>query len=278
MSTHSPVVVDEARFGEVVLVRDHRFYVPRRIDDADTREEINTALLTGHGSEMAFSSSALLVEGEGDRLFFEGIRRRLAIETGDGRIDQLSVVPVGGKERFGPWLRLLRSYGEEGNRPIHWLLVADDDAAKDVRRAYRDAGITLPIDLVRALQNQSQLRANSASEGQIRAATVAVNRAAEDNRTRLFLLPGELEGAMTESCAPATARRLGTRLGRPDIDSGADLCDLCGAKKAPWVRGVIADQLPWRELAEPVRSAVLKWLEGVFTRTDAEAIGKEVWG
>ncbi len=82
VSTHSPVLVDEARYGEVVLARDHHFYEPR-ITPSAQRREINSALLTGHGAEMAFASSLLLVEGESDRLFFERLRRRLAVNSSD---------------------------------------------------------------------------------------------------------------------------------------------------------------------------------------------------
>ena len=63
VSTHSPILVDEARFGETILVRDHRFFAPAPVED-QARAAINTALLVGYGAEMAFSTSVLLVEGE----------------------------------------------------------------------------------------------------------------------------------------------------------------------------------------------------------------------
>ena len=113
VSTHSPIIVDEAEYGEVVLARDHHFYEPREAESS-RRDQINSALLTGHGSEMSFASSLLLVEGEGDRLFFERVRRRIAATLDDSRLDALYVLPVGGKTGFAPWLRLLRSYGETG--------------------------------------------------------------------------------------------------------------------------------------------------------------------
>jgi predicted ATP-dependent endonuclease of OLD family len=91
VSTHSPLIVDEAKFGAVVLVRDHRMFAPAAQSD-ERREEINTALLTGQGSEAIFSRCVLFVEGEGDGLFFEALRRRLASVDDSGRVDQLAIV------------------------------------------------------------------------------------------------------------------------------------------------------------------------------------------
>jgi hypothetical protein len=70
---------------------------------------VNTALMTGYGAEMAFAHAVLLVEGDGDRLYFESLRRRLAKKSKTGAIDQLYVVPTGGKTAFAPWLRMLVS-------------------------------------------------------------------------------------------------------------------------------------------------------------------------
>jgi hypothetical protein len=62
----------------------------------------------------------LLVEGDGDRLFFEWLRRRVAAATKDGRVDDLYVVPTGSNTQFSLWPQLLRSYGRDGDRPA-WL-------------------------------------------------------------------------------------------------------------------------------------------------------------
>jgi dGTP triphosphohydrolase len=86
---------------------------------------INTALLTGQGAEMAFSRGVLLVEREGDKLFFETLRRRIAPFDETGGADELSVVWVGSNARFGPWIRLLEGYTVDNVRPIEWLAVAD---------------------------------------------------------------------------------------------------------------------------------------------------------
>ena len=93
LTTHSPVVVEEAGFGDVVLCRSHEFYEPNEQSEP-TRADINTALLNGFGAEMVFGRAVLLVEGEGDRLFFERLRRRLARLDMSGQTDSCFVVPV----------------------------------------------------------------------------------------------------------------------------------------------------------------------------------------
>ena len=71
VSTHSPILVEESRYENILLAVDRTIQKPRKEDDS-VREEIHTSLLTGAGAEMIFARSVLLVEGEGDRAFFEG--------------------------------------------------------------------------------------------------------------------------------------------------------------------------------------------------------------
>lgn len=260
VSSHSPILVEEATFGEVVLVRRHRFYSPKSASDDASTGRINTALLTGYGAEMAFSSSILLVEGEGDRLFFERLRRRLAYETNDGRIDELGIVPVGGKTTFGPWLRLLRAYGEEGNRPIGWLVVADDDAARQVRRAYAAAGATLPAEASKSLMDVARSRGG---EGVDAEATAAFNSAAVEHDIRIQLLSGGLENAMLSGCGDPALEQLLSELGDPDIEP-AELKVWLAKRKAPWMRAVLGETIPWNELSGEVVTVLERWLQKVI--------------
>lgn len=88
VSTHSPLVAEEGEYGEIVLVRDHRVFEPAPV--GERRTEINTAFQAGMGAEALFARSVLLVEGPGDRAFFEALRRRLARHDTSG--DRKSVV------------------------------------------------------------------------------------------------------------------------------------------------------------------------------------------
>lgn len=272
ISTHSPVLVDEARYGEVVLVRDHHFYEPR-VTSTVRRHQINSALLTGHGAEMAFASSLLLVEGEGDRLFFERLRRRLAIETSDSCLDRLYVLPVGGKTGFGPWLRLLHSYGEAGNRPIRWLVVADDDAAQQVREAYRQAGLRLSQDVVDAVREQRQALAASGGLAGAKDVTLKLNRLARSS-ARFCLLPGELEGSALASASDHTCGLIAESIGDDVPDTRKTLTTWLGKHKSPWLRALLADQLPWPEIDDVVADIMTGWMIGAKGTDEARRVFK----
>ncbi len=261
VSTHSPVLVDEAYYGEVVLVRKHHFFEPRPVHKT-SRRQINTALLTGHGAEMAFATSLLMVEGEGDRLFFERMRRRIAIDGESSEVDGLYVLPVGGKTSFGPWLRLLRSYGEANNRPIFWLSVADDDAAQQMREACSAAGVAVPLDVRNAIQAQRQLRAASAAPADLTKATQAVNSFARKRGLRFCLLPGELEGSMIRATSLPTRETIAEALGSGAPTESDSLVIWLLNNKAPWMRAMIADLLPWNEIDDVIAQVLTRWCRG----------------
>jgi hypothetical protein len=264
VSTHSAVLVDEARYGEVVLAREHHFYEPRATASDERRRQINSALLTGYGAEMAFASSLLLVEGEADRLFFERLRRRLAVKASGTDLDRLYVLPVGGKTSFGPWLRLLRSYGEEGNRPIRWFVVADEDAAIEVRRGYRDAGLGISLKTIALITAQRQaLAADPSDPVAVRAATLKLNRRTRA-RLRFCLLPGALEGAALNLASPQTCAELAPLLGEGAPTDRDGLIAWLGKEKnkSPWMRALIADRLPWSEIDDTVADIMADWIRG----------------
>jgi hypothetical protein len=266
VSTHSAVLVDESRYGEVVLVRDHHFYEPRAVT-SDKRHEINSALLTGHGAEMAFASSLLLVEGEGDRLFFDRIRRRLATDISDSCLDRLYVLPVGGKTGFAPWIRLLRSYGELGQRPIRWFIVADDDAAQEVREAYRQAGLRLEKTLVDAIREQHQAYAGQQDPAQVRDVTLRLNRLAR-SPAGFSLLPGELEGSAIASASENTCQIIAAAIGPSVPTSQSGLATWLGNNKSPWMRAVVADLVPWDELDNTIADVITAWIRRVTGTAD----------
>jgi hypothetical protein len=166
--------VEEARFGDVVLMQDREFYSPAE-QDSDRIEEINTALLTRYGAEMVFARSVMLVEGEADREFFENLRRRLA--------------PL---ILFGPWIRLLRSYGEPSRPPIRWIALIDGDSPSEIRGGFLDAGVPLRRLVDDALDALAVANTTDDLVARITAAR-NVNRLTLATRTPLMVAPGDLE-------------------------------------------------------------------------------------
>lgn len=272
VSTHSPIFVDEAEYGAVVLTRNHTIFEPDDLSD-ETRQSINTALLAGQGSEAIFATSVLLVEGESDKAYFEALRRRLGDIDSTGRVDELAIVSVGSKSFFAPWIQLLESYrdGVTGERPISWLVVADGaDAGKDVRVAYRAAGLTIPGDVEKALR-ESIRRQMSSSQQQRIDSTRAFNADAERGGVRLHLLPVDLEWCMLGTLTDASLQRAAATFGYPDMDRTALLKKL-GSKhgsgpvakprKDRWMRATLGRTTPWKELSPDTRAVLRRWLGG----------------
>lgn len=271
-STHSTVVVDESVAADVVVVRRHRVYSPADVDER--RLQINSALLTGQGSEAIFSRSVLLVEGPGDRAYFERIRRRLAEVVPVGVLSNLGIVAVGGKTRFGPWIQLLESYLDRhsGFRPIDYLVVADSaDAGADVIRGFRDAGQSVNVGVGRAIS----AIASAFGEGSIadaRHATAEANSRAEEDGFPAVLLPIDLEYAAIEGMDDATLDRLRERLDFEFEDRCVLLDQLGskhqgearGSKKGDWIRAELAAETPLTELSPSIRAVLRRWLGPVL--------------
>jgi predicted ATP-dependent endonuclease of OLD family len=269
VSTHSPVLVDEAKYGEIVLVRDHRFYAPAPVSDA-VRNSINTALLNGYGAEMAFAASVLLVEGDGDRAYYEVLRRRLASASGDGRLDNLAIVPVGSKTAFAPWLRMLKGYGEEGDRPIGWLVVADGDAAKEVLDGHRKAGLQMPSLVKSALADVSEAR-NASDQTRFIDTTTHANAIALEQSVALHLSPIDLEYAVLMGCSDDRAADLASEIGLVASDRETLTCTLRNNKQA-FRRADLAMRLGWHEVSEDTRDVLRKWFSTIISNDEATQI------
>ena len=152
VSAHSPVLVEEARYESILLAVDRKIHKPKEEPDA-RRSDIHTALLSGQGAEMIFATSVLLVEGEGDRAFFEGLRRRLAKRDPSGRVENLFVIEVGGSSDFSPWIKLLYALNGGGTKgPLAFLMVPDGDAISSTKEALRDNIISIDHEISQKLE------------------------------------------------------------------------------------------------------------------------------
>lgn len=283
ITTHSPVLVDEAVATDVVLVRDHCVF---SLEEPDKRRvAINTALLTGQGSEAVFSRSLLLVEGPGDRAFFERLRRRLFGILPSQVLGAMGIVAVGGKTRFGPWISLLQGYRDStsGTLPIAWRVVADGgDAVSDVFKAITDAGLSVPADARKAGSAMPKLPAKAINSSLDIAAVLAgvavINIASQRVSLPLSLLPVDLEYAALSAVPDRLAASLSSRL---NAQSGAlsvsatttgELMSILGSKggtssakdtgKADWMRDFIATELPWPEMSSDIKNLLWQWASG----------------
>lgn len=266
ITTHSPIIVEEAKFSEVVLCREQKFYEPQ-LSSLD-RDEINTAYLTRYGAEMAFADAVLFVEGPGDHHFFEGIRRRLARFDSSGLIDRCYVVPVGGSKSVAPWLRLIQAYGPVTERPIDALAVFDADVIPDIRRCFRDIDRPLNQELTDAL-GEITLAINDNDLEKWRDEVINVNSLAEEQETNFHLLCVDLEEAILGNANNETCQALANKIGwddSPDRDTclsrlGAKAFNPPnnGAKKDPWIRDWIAQNISPDELPQNTKECIKRW-------------------
>lgn len=275
VSTHSPILVEEAEFGDVVLVHEREFHHPASQADSD-REAINTALLTRYGAEMVFAKGVLLVEGESDREFFEGLRKRLAPYDESGSIDGLIAIPTGSKDHFGPWLRLIRSYRVPSGGPLNWLALVDGDAPTAIRTGFKKAGLRLDPEVRSTLEDLAEANAGADLEARFKAAQ-SVNRKAAEQRVRLLVCPGDLEWACLHAISNETASMIAGEMGLEDA-SGPALAEALGSKhaskprpgkKEPWRRALIAKLMPFDEISMDVETVLKRWFGLVMTNVDA---------
>ncbi|MFL5898404.1 MAG: ATP-dependent nuclease [Solirubrobacterales bacterium] len=278
VSTHSPILVEEAEYGDVVLAHDRQFHHPSDQTESQ-RAEINSAFLTQHGAEMVFAKGVLLVEGESDHELFEGLRRRLAVYDESGTIDGLMAIPTGSKDRFGPWLRLIRSYRTGSGSPLNWLALVDADAPAAIQTGFKQGGVRVEPELKAALNKLAEANAGPDLEARFKAAQQA-NRKAEELRVRIAICPGDLEWACLHSIPAGVASTLSEAMGL-ECESGPELAEALGTKhsqnprpgkKEPWRRALIAKQLPLDEISPDIKSVLRRWFRLVMADVQAKRI------
>ena len=282
VSTHSSILVEEAKYDQLLLAVDQKILVPK-IENEPSRSEIHTALLNGQGAEMIFAASVLLVEGEGDRAFFEGLRRRLAKNDSTGRVDNLYVIQVGGKANFAPWLKLLHALnGGNVPQPYNYLIVPDGDAVTAVLAAFRESAVSIgSVAADKLAEAQRTLAAHDFL--QWREDLMQANRLLRSSKTRtpLIFLEGDLEWAMFSNLKVKECQHLAEaigvtfenkeafikRMGSKAIDGKG------GDKKAPHLRKQVAGKMDFSSLSENVNTILLAWLENSgISQHDAKGI------
>ncbi|MBU3557197.1 AAA family ATPase [Polynucleobacter sp. Ross1-W9] len=128
LTTHSPIILDESRYEEIVLVRNQKHYPPTTTDP--TRASINNTLMTVATSEIFFARTIVLVEGEGDRALLNTIFRKIKnISPSLPELTGLVFQPTGGNTNYAPWLKLLNSYKNLNDSPFNYFWIMDGDSA-----------------------------------------------------------------------------------------------------------------------------------------------------
>lgn len=265
LTTHSPFIIEETSHKDIVICADRKFFPSK--SEGDLRDEINTALLTGLHAEMLFSKSVLLVEGEGDRQFFEALRRRIARVDRSGACSRMLVVPVGGNTQFIPTAKLLKSFESFGAAPIKWYIVTDADTSSKMPRMLDDLGYgDGKQERNELLGKMSEALTNEETSEWLSQTQKCNNHFAKRN-VPVFFLEGDLEYSALSKVAnvsnliekfpqnAATKDEFLKNLGSKGID--------CKSKndsfKAPWFRGFMGANIPANEVSDCVLNVLKGW-------------------
>ncbi len=281
VSTHSPILVEEARYESILLAVDRKIHQPKEEPDP-RRSDIHTALLSGQGAEMIFATSVLLVEGEGDRAFFEGLRRRLARRDPSGRVENLFVIKVGGSSDFSPWIKLLHALNGGGTRgPLAFLVVPDGDAISSTKEALEDNNINIGQEISRKLEDaEDKLRNKIFKEW--RALLSEVNKKFSDSKPPVptCFLNGDLESSIFSGLSGRRceyfADLIGVEFGDKDAfikRMGSKAVDGKGGRKnkTPYMRKQIAERIKFSELSDNIKLLLRRWLVNAgFSDNDAK--------
>ncbi len=288
LTTHSPIIVDEAKFEEVVVVRNQRHFEP--VVDDSKRASINTSLLTSATAEILFARTICFVEGEGDRAFFRTLFRRIRASTPNRiEFDGLIFQATGGCTFFAPWLRLARAYTHSGDEVFTPLWIMDGDAAvhngeRPILRLYKECGFHLGSaesecvvrfgDLPWEANNRGLLASNDANRifgsrgGFLFCCDLEwalFNGAAQVPES--IKEPLEAVGVPTNGSALECARRLGSKIGTGKAQDRS--------QKQPYIRAAIAEHISLTSLPPEIYGAVMHILKGCFGESDASRIARE---
>lgn len=281
LTTHSPFIVDEAKYEEIVLVRNQRHFAPTEVDAV--RASINTTLMTAGASEVFFARTVVFVEGEGDRAFFNSLFRRIKGKVNvSPELTGLVFQATGGCTFFAPWLRLARSYRRGGSEPFSCVWIMDGDAASNadghrpVLRASSDCSFGLNVGDTQTIVAFGDL--DWASDVRDPTCVKAANSRLEPHGGHLFSC--DLEWAMFNSVSDESLVLLKTALKGIGViaDQQMDTVDVArrlgskirtgkasdGAKKQPYVRSVLAEALPLDALPPEIFTIVRRILTVCF--------------
>lgn len=283
ITTHSPYFLEEARYGETVIARNRKYYHPVHV--GRKRSEINTVFMNVSSAEIFFSNRVLFVEGQGDKVVFDTLIRRLRMLDAGRRLWELTVREVGGKNSCAPWIQLLQCYGSTDNRPIRWMILFDADAASSALvRCLQDCDYTLDPKV----QAQCQALINSpiidVQQRMIEAERL--NRLIYDFNMQVFSI--DLEWALTHASAgkQSTALSIWNSIlaseNIPAMSNPADIARRLGSKlgagnglKQPHLRFKFAQSVPFAYLPDEIEGMLQKILNKFYSKKYVDTLLNE---
>lgn len=278
VSTHSPVILAESRLEGVVVIRDHQIFEPvsrSELQNAGIIADLETGI-------SMFGRSILLVEGIGDRAFFEALRRRLAREQilDISVVSRMALVAVGANTSFTNHVNLYKSYRDSiFHRSAYDFLVCADslDSVPPVLKAMNRADIVVPQEMRRALDLVTEeINKKNNSSQTIAQVTTAANTIADRLSLPIHFTPLDLEYSMLAGASSQTLREIAKSMSlkTPDQVSREEILGRLGSKapgatkiarpdKAFAVRAKIGALIPFSELTSDTRNLIWRWAEPI---------------
>jgi len=283
LTTHSPIILDEARYEEIVLVRNQKHYAPK-FSDSD-RNSINTSLMTNASAEVFFARTVVFVEGPGDKAFLNVLLRRIRDNATISKIPSGIVVQeTGGCTFYSPWLRLINSYGQGEDRPIRFVWLMDGDVAskssdRSIFRTASDCHFSLSEQEREAIISFGDLgwderNRNISSVNSVNSILATrngylfccdfewalFNSSGQTNLDSIYETIGAL-GVNTEGTDVEIAKRLGSKIGNGESQKKA--------KKQPYIRAQIAENIPLANLPPEIYNFLVRVFEIAFSDNGA---------
>ncbi|WP_211235404.1 ATP-dependent nuclease [Leifsonia aquatica] len=277
-TTHSALVLAEAAPEDIVVMRDHVAYPAASV--STTQEQKDAYLLSSLASNTMFDRSLLLVEGPGEVAYFEMLRREMRNIIPLPLLNRMRVCAVGGKAGFGPWLRLLRRFANNGDQAFEVIVCADSiDAGTDVVRALRESSVVVPAALASEIANLANgidmSNVSPADALVIAERTSAANRLAASSNVPLHFNRVDLEYAILEALNDRRSREFAKTHGL-EVESRDKLMARMGSKggdgkasekagsKAPYLRANLAYIVTWDEISPDIKELLWRWVRGAM--------------
>lgn len=279
LTTHSPIIVEECKYGEIAIVRDQRHFAPANVDR--TRSGINSALITASAAEILFARTVCFVEGDGDKAFFGTLVRRIRNSiAASHELTGLVFQPTGGNKSFAPWLRMLRCYSSTSEPAFKALWVMDGDSASNADGSR--PVIRLCNDCNFAIDASEMARIGAFGDLDWAVETRHIGCSEDANavlgRHGGRLLCGDLEWALFNGASENAVQRIRRTLADLGISSNGSRADLArrlgskigngnssqGATKAAYVRVAIAEALDLGDLPPEIYECISQIFHACF--------------
>lgn len=198
----------------------------------------------------------------------------------------LHVIPVGGKQQFCPYVKLIDGFGAT-DHPIKWFIAADNDASGDIKDIARILNLSLGQNVRDAILGTCRAYDNGEVAEWLRGAS-SINKLLALDGVKIFLMPGDLEYSALEKSSETLLLGVKKLIKADSSLSKEELLKKLGSKgvdcnssdeaiKAPYVRAFIARNISGRELSGPIKEILYQWVGPLgITKSKTEALIKKI--